>query len=100
MIVLLEADGLVVQDADDLDEVRLRTELDAAAARAALEVTESGALVGDDCAGLDLAVLRSRAKLLATDPDWARRWADMVERAERLGQLSEDRRSVRVPIER
>lgn len=100
MIVLLEADGVVVQDADDLDSLRLRTDLDSAAARTALQVTGSGALVGEDCAGLDLAVLRSRAELLATDPDWARRWADMVEHAERHGQLTHDRRSVRVPIER
>jgi len=99
MIVLLEADGVVVQDADDLASVRLRTDLDSAAARTALQVTGSGALVGDGCAGLDLAVLRSRAELLATDPDWALRWAEMVEHAERRGDLSEDRRSVRVPIE-
>jgi hypothetical protein len=100
VIVLLAADGVVVQDADDLDAVRLRTELDPQAAGQALEVTGSGALVGDGCAGLDLAVLRSRAKLLATAPDWAQRWAAMVERAERRGELTADRRSVRVPIER
>jgi hypothetical protein len=100
VIVLLAADGVVVQDADDLDALRLRTELDPAAARVALQTTGSGALVGEDCAGLDLAVLRSRAKLLSSDPDWAARWAAMVERAERHGQLTADRRSVRVPIER
>ncbi|MCO1655792.1 hypothetical protein [Pseudonocardia humida] len=100
MIVILAADGIVVQDADDLDALRLRTELGPAAARVALQTTGSGALVGEDCAGLDLAVLRSRAKLLSTAPDWAARWAAMVERAERGGRLTEDRRSVRVPIER
>jgi hypothetical protein len=100
MIVLLAAEGMVVQDADELDAVRLRTELDPAGAGAALEVTGSGTLVGDDCAGLDLAVLRSRAELLATAPDWDLRWAAMVDRADAQGQLSDDRRCVRVPIER
>jgi hypothetical protein len=100
MIVLLAAEGLVVQDADELDAVRLRTELDPAGAGTALEVTGSGALVADDCAGLDLAVLRSRAELLATLPDWDLRWAAMVDRAAERGELSADRRSVRVPIER
>jgi hypothetical protein len=100
VIVFLGVDGLVVQDADDLDTVRLRTELEPAAARTALLTTGSGALVDEHCAGLDLAVLRSRAKILSTDPDWAARWTAMVERAEQHGQLTEDRRSVRVPIER
>jgi hypothetical protein len=100
VIVLLAADGVVVQDADDLDVLHLRTGLEPAAARVALQTTGSGALVGEDCAGLDLAVLRSRAKLLSTAPDWGARWAAMVERAEQRGQLSADRRSVRVPIER
>jgi hypothetical protein len=100
MIVLLAAEGMVVQDADELDAVRLRTELDPAGAGTALEVTGSGTLVDDDCAGLDLAVLRSRAELLATAPDWDIRWAAMVDRADAQGQLSDDRRCVRVPIER
>jgi hypothetical protein len=105
VIVLLAVDGVVVQDADDLHALHLRTELDPVAAGTALAATGSGALAGDDgadpgCAVLDLAVLRSRAKLLATDPDWARRWTAMVERAEREGRLTADRRAVRVPIER
>jgi hypothetical protein len=100
VIILLAAEGVVVQDADELDAVRLRTDLDPAGAGTALEVTGSGTLVADGCAGLDLAVLRSRAELLATAPDWDRRWSAMVERAAGRGELSEDRRSVRVPIER
>lgn len=100
MIILLATEGIVVQDADRLDAIRLRTDLDPAGAGTALETTGSGTMVADGCAGLDLAVLRSRAELLATGPDWDRRWAEMVERAAERGELSEDRRSVRVPIER
>jgi hypothetical protein len=104
VIVLLAADGVVVQDADDLDDVRLRTELDPDRTRVALLGTGTGELVdGDvhgDTAALDLGVLRARAVLQATSPDWARRWAEMVERAERDGRLSRDGRSVRVPVER
>jgi hypothetical protein len=100
MIVLLATDGLVVQDADELDDVQLRTELDPAGAGSALEVTGSGTLLEDGRAGLDLAVLRSRAELQATGPDWDRRWAEMVDRAADGGRLTGDRRCVLVAIER
>jgi hypothetical protein len=100
MIVLLAADGVVVQDADELDDLELRTDLDPARAGTALEVTGSGALLDDGRAGLDLAVLRSRAELLATAPDWDRRWAEMVDRAADGGRLSSDRRCVVVAIGR
>jgi hypothetical protein len=99
VIVLLAVDGVVVQDADELDDVQLRTELDPAGAGTALEATGSGTLLDDGRAGLDLAVLRSRAELLATEPDWDRRWAEMVARAADRGRLTEDRRCVLVLIE-
>jgi len=99
VIVLLAADGLVVQDADELDDLQLRTELDPTGAGTALEVTGSGTLLDDGRAGLDLAVLRSRAELLATAPDWDRRWAEMVDRAADHGRLTSDRRCVLVPLE-
>ena len=95
MIVVLVADGVVVQDPEDLDVVRLRTELDPDAARTALQTTGSG-VVEDDRAQLDLAVLRSRAELLVDDPGWGERWAEMVRRAEREGRLSADRRRMRL----
>jgi hypothetical protein len=45
-------------------------------------------------------VLRSRAQLAATAPDWAQRWEAMTSYAERSGWLSPDRRSVQVHVER
>lgn len=95
MIVVLDADGVVVQEPHDLDVVRLRTELDPDAARTALQTTGSGVLEGEH-AQLDLAVLRSRAELLVDDPGWGDRWAEMVNRAEREGRLSADRRWMRL----
>jgi hypothetical protein len=99
VIVLLDTDGIVVQDADELDAVRLRSELPPDALGSALLVTGSGALVDDRRACLDLAVLRSRAELLATDEDWGSRWALMVDRAAERGELSADQRSVLVTVE-
>lgn len=101
MIVRLRADGAVVQDADDCDHLHLQTDLDTDGVRVALRNTGTGEPATDaDAAWLDLGVLRSRAKLLATAPDWADRWAAMTAHAERAGRLSPDGRSVRVHIER
>jgi hypothetical protein len=99
MIVLLDTDGIVVQDADELDAVRLRSELEPSALGSALLVTGSGTLLDDRRASLDLAVLRSRAELLATEADWDGRWARMVDRAAERGELSDDRRCVLVAVE-
>lgn len=99
MIVLLAADGAVVQDADDLRQLLLETDLDVAGVRTALRTTGTGELVDDGNVRLDLAVLRSRAQLLATAPDWAQRWAGLVESAQREGRLTADGRSVQVHIE-
>ena len=74
MIVRLAADGVVVQDADDCTRLQVTTDLDADGVRTALAATETGELVDADTVQLDLAVLRSRAQLVATAPDWAHRW--------------------------
>jgi hypothetical protein len=100
MIVRLTAEGAVVRDADDLGRLHLHTDLDAEGVRTALTTTGSGELIDADTAWLDLGVLRSRAQLVATAPDWAQRWAEMTAYAERKGWLSQDARSVQVHIER
>jgi hypothetical protein len=100
MIVLLATDGVVVQRADDCDQLHVTTDLDARGVRTALAATGTGELIDADSVWLDLAVLRSRAQLVATAPDWAQRWEAMTGHAERKGRLSPDRRSVRVHIER
>jgi hypothetical protein len=100
MIVRLASDGVVVQAADDCLRLHLETDLDADGARTALTTTGSGELIDAGTAWLDLGVLRSRAQLLATASDWPERWAAMLADAERKGRMSEDGRSVRVPIER
>jgi hypothetical protein len=100
VIVRLAADGAVVQDADDCGRLHLQTDLDADGVRTALKTTGTGELIDADTAWLDLGVLRSRAQILVTAPDWAQRWADMTAYAERKGWLSEDGRSVQVHIER
>jgi hypothetical protein len=100
MIVRLAADGAVVQDADDCGRLHLETDLDDDGVRVALKTTGTGEPIDADTAWLDLGVLRSRAQILATAPDWAERWAGMTAYAQRKGWLSEDGRSVQVHIER
>jgi hypothetical protein len=100
MIVRLAADGAVVHDADDCGRLHLETDLDAAGVRTALKTTGTGEPIDADNAWLDLGVLRSRAALLATAPDWAHRWAAMTDYAQRKGWLSDDGRAVQVHIVR
>jgi hypothetical protein len=100
MIVQLTAAGAVVSDADDCTRLHLETSLTGRELRAALATTNSGTLVDDGNVALDLAVLRSRAKVVATAPDWAQRWTAMVGYAEKKGWLSDDGRAVQVHIER
>ncbi|WP_300007198.1 hypothetical protein [Pseudonocardia sp.] len=99
MYVNLDADGAVVQDADDCTRLHLVTALDGDALRRALYDTGAGELAPDGAVWLDLAVLRSRAKLVATAPDWERRWDGMTARAVDEGWVSVDGRSVRVHVE-
>jgi hypothetical protein len=100
VIVRLSAEGAVVQDADDLGRLHLQTDLDPDRLRTALKTTGTGELVDAETVLLDVAVLRSRAALLATTPDWAERWADMIAYAERKGWLLDDGRCVQVHVER
>jgi hypothetical protein len=104
MIVRLSAEGAVVQDPDDLADLRLETDLDADGVRTALATTGTGELAADDTdngtALLDVAVLRSLAVLRPTARGWSQRWAAMLEDARRRGRLSADGRSVRVPVSR
>ncbi|MBW0116961.1 hypothetical protein [Pseudonocardia abyssalis] len=100
MYVTLAADGAVVADADDCTRLHLATTLDGSALRAALRDTGTGQLAPDGAVWLDVAVLRSRAQIVATAPDWPQRWDAMVGYAQKAGWLSEDGRTVRVHIER
>ncbi len=99
MIVTLNADGAVVRDADDCTHLSLETALGDDALATALRVTDTGAPTGDGDVWLDVAVLRSRAQLAASEPDWPQRWSAMVAYAEREGWMSDDGRAVRVHVE-
>ena len=105
MIVRLEADGAVVADADDCSAVHVETALDPDGLRTALVATGTGAVGepgGREGAAsdvvLDLAVLRSRAQLLAGAPDWTERFEAMV--ATSGDRLTDDGLGLRVPVER
>lgn len=99
MIVRLTAAGAVVLDADDCTALHLETDLRDGKLRAALATTNTGEVHGQDVL-LDVAVLRSRAKLVATaDDDWAERWSAMIEYARTKGWVSADGRSVQVHVE-
>jgi hypothetical protein len=99
VIVRLDADGAVVADADDCSAVHVQTALDCAGLRAALLHTGTGSVL--DGAGaevvLDLAVLRSRAALVATDPAWAERFDELV--ASSGERLTDDGLGLRVAVE-
>ena len=106
MIVRLDADGAVVADADDCSAVHVETGLDPDGLRTALQSTGTGALGGtgpaDPAAGdvvvLDIAVLRSRARLVASAPDWPECFDAMVAAAG--DRLTDDGLGLRVPVER
>lgn len=100
MIVRIAATGTVVLDADDCTRLHVESDLDADALQKALAATGSGNLDGRDTVWLDVAVLRSRAQLVAEAPDWAQRWEAMIGYAERKGWLSADESAVQVHVER
>ena len=100
MIVRLEADGAVVADADDCSAVHVQTALARDGLRAALLHTGTGS-VPADAAGevvLDVAVLRSRAALVASAPGWAERFDELI--ASSGERLTDDGLGLRVPVER
>jgi hypothetical protein len=102
VIVRLDADGAVVADADDCSAVHVETGLHAGRLRAALVATGTGVLAEPDgtpdVVVLDVAVLRSRAKLLATRPDWSECFDQMMDQA--VDRLTHDGLGLRVPVER
>jgi len=108
VIVRLDADGAVVADADDCSAVHVETGLDPDGLRTALQSTGTGALGGSGTAGpdtaagdvvvLDIAVLRSRARLVASAPDWPECFDAMVAAAG--DRLTDDGLGLRVPVER
>jgi hypothetical protein len=98
MIVRLEADGAVVADADDCSTVHVETGLDADDLKTALVTTGTGTLADHGTAVLDVGVLRSRARLVATAEDWPRCFADMLAAAGE--RLTDDGLGLRVPVER
>ncbi len=100
MVVTLAADGALVQDADDCGRLHVATALDPAALRSALKLTGTGHAEDDGTVWLDVAVLRSRAQLVASADDWPHRWTAMIDYAERSGWLSPDGRMVRAHVER
>jgi hypothetical protein len=102
VIVRLEADGAVVSDADDCSAVHVETGLDGHGLRTALAATGTGttSAPGDPDADvvLDIAVLRSRARLVATAPDWERRFDELLAAAG--DRLTDDGLGLRVRVDR
>ena len=97
VIVRLEADGAVVADADDCSAVHVQTTLDPDGLRAALLHTGTGSLDGGTGVVLDVAVLRTRAALLASAPDWAERFDALITSSGE--RLTDDGLGLRVPVE-
>jgi hypothetical protein len=102
VIVRLGADGAVVTDADDCSAVHVETGLDTAGLRTALVATGTGTMAAGpgsapDDVVLDLAVLRSRAQLVASAPDWPQRFDALV--AAVGDRLTADGLGLRVRVE-
>jgi hypothetical protein len=100
MIVRLEADGALVEDADDCGRLHLETALYGDRLKTVLAATGTGRVGDDRAVWLDLGVLRSRARMVATAADWDERWSAMVDYAGRKGWLSPDGHAVQVHVER
>jgi hypothetical protein len=100
VIVRLDTDGALVEDADDCGRLHLETALEGERLRAVLASTGTGRVGEDGAVWLDVGVLRSRAHMVATAPDWDARWAAMVDYAGRKGWLSPDGHAVQVHVER
>lgn len=106
MIVRLDADGAVVADgadADDCSAVHVETGSDADGLRTALVTTGTGAPAepnrwGTDDVVLDIAVLRSRARLLATETGGTECFDGMVAGAGE--RLTGDGLGLRGPVRR
>jgi hypothetical protein len=100
MIVRLEADGAVMADADDCSAVHVHTTLDPDGLRAALLHTGTGSLAGGstDDVVLDIAVLRTRAALVGSAPDWEERFDALI--AGSGERLTDDGLGLRVAVER
>jgi hypothetical protein len=100
VIVRLDADGAVVEDADDCGRLHLETALVGDRLRMVLAITQTGRVGADGAVWLDIGVLRSRARMVARAPDWEARWSAMVDYAGRKGWLSADAHAVQVHVER
>ena len=99
MILRLEVEGAVVADADDCTAVHVETTLDPEGLRRALLRTGTGTPDLDSTGVvLDIGVLRSRARLLATAPDWSERFDEMIAAAG--DRLTGDGLGLRVPVDR
>ena len=99
MIVRLDADGAVVADADDCSAVHVQTTLEQEGLRAALLQTGTGSMSDAPTdVVLDIAVLRSRAALVATTPDWVQRFEELL--ASSGEQLTDDGLGLRVTVDR
>ena len=100
MIVRLEAAGAVVADADDFSAVHVQTALDPDGLRTAMLQTGTGSVPADGAAVvvLDVGVLRSRAALVTSAPDWAERFDALI--AASGDRLTDDGLGLRVPVER
>jgi hypothetical protein len=99
VILRLDADGAVVADADDCSAVHVQTALDGEHLRAALLQTGTGSVAagGPEEVVLDIAVLRTRAALVASAPGFPERFDAMI--ASSGERLTDDGLGLRVPVE-
>ena len=89
-----------VVDVDDLTKVRLALgEVTDEEAADALEHAGFGRLHDASTASLDVAAVRAAAEPRAGDPEWVRRWDEMITSARAAGHLSDDGASLQVPVE-
>ena len=99
VILRLDADGAVVAHADDCSAVHVQTALAGEHLRAALLQTGTGSVATGGLAEvvLDIAVLRTRAALVASAPGFAERFDAMI--ASSGERLTDDGLGLRVAVE-
>jgi hypothetical protein len=99
VIVQLTTTRAVVVEPDDCTRLHVSTELPSGEVGKALRATGTGTLDEDGSALLTLAVLRDRARSLATAEDWDQRWEAMIGYARKKGWVGADGSTVRAHIE-
>lgn len=99
MMIVLSSDSVSIVDSDDCTRLHVATTLAPGDVDSALRTSGTGRLGDDGTAHLDLRILHSRARAVASADDWSHRWQTMVEYASSKGWVTPGGDEVKAHIE-